>query len=96
MANRLLVSEAEIREKIKTLDAEGIRNLEKTTTLSLEEIGYYQQLKSIAQMKGLISTEEAMTIYNALMRWDEAELPLRVSLTVGLGQLAGLREKGAL
>jgi len=96
MANRLLVSEAEIREKIKTLDAEGIRNLEKATTLSLEEISYYQQLKSIAQMKDLITAEEAMTIYNALMRWDELELPLRVSLTVGLGQLAGLREKGTL
>lgn len=96
MANRLLISEAEARERLKTLDAEAIRSLEESTKLSFEEIAYYQQVKSIARMKGLITTEEALTIYNALMRWDEVELPLRVSLTVGLGELAGLRKKGVL
>lgn len=90
MVNRLLASEVKIREKIETLDAKGIGVLEESTKLSFEEIAFFQQLKSTAQMKGLITTEEALTIYNALMRWDEVELPLRVSLTVGLAQLAGL------
>jgi len=96
MANRLLVSEAKIREKIKTLDAKAIRTLEESSRLSLEEIVFYQELKSIAQVRGLITVEEGSTIYKALLRWDEVELPLRVSLTVGLGELAGLRKKGKL
>jgi len=96
MANRLLISEAKIREKIKTLDAEGIRSLEKSSNLSLEEVVFYQELKSIAQVKGLITAEEGSTIYKALLQWDEVKLPLRVSLTLGLGELAKLRKKGVL
>ena len=96
MANRMLVSEAKIREKLKKLDAEGIRTLEKSSNLSLEEIVFYQELKSIAQKRGLITAEEGSTIYNALLRWDTVKLPLRVSLTVGLGELAKLRQKGKL
>lgn len=94
--NRLLDSAKIVDEKLKTLDSTQIRKLTQDLKMDFSEISYYQELKSVAQLKNLITLEESQTLYHSLLMWDQIDLALQISITQGLGQLAQLRLKGVL
>ena len=65
--------------------------------LSLTEVFAWQEVKGIAQLKGVISVDEAMTIWTAIGGdggggWTaDVSLALRVSITSIMGQLLPLK-----
>ncbi len=81
------------------IDPAALAPLEKGLENSLTEVFAYQNLKSRAQLAGIISVEEAIVIYNALGRetpsasgWAaDADLATKVVVTSVLGSLAGVR-----
>jgi hypothetical protein len=72
-----------------------LAELEKSLDNSLVEVFTYQNLKSRAQLAGLLNTDEAMTIYAALGReapgpngWaPDADLATKVVVTGLMGEL---------
>ena len=69
--------------------------------LDLAEVFAWQEAKSLAQAQGVISGDEALTIYTAIGGdggggWtDDASLALRVSITSLIGQLLALKGRAA-
>lgn len=78
--NRISDFETTIKEKLETLTSENRTKLKEATGLGVEEIFYYQNLKSLAQVQQMISLEESQLIYNALNNWEKTPLHRRVTL----------------
>ena len=85
MANRILKAAATTQALLDGKSA-GVRaRLEQATLMTLEETMTYQAWQSRAHAMGILSPEEAQTIYNALggegAHWaDDASLALRLTV----------------
>ena len=91
--NRLVKASKGYAQKIEVMIPQKRAKLEKDLDIDLEEIMYYQQQKSLAQMRGLISTDEAFTIYNALNSWNTTTLAIKAVVIVGLGEMIKVMKK---
>ncbi len=85
--NRIVELSTRCAEKIATLPREKRERLDSDLDICLPEMMVYQREKSLAQLEGFISLEEAMTIYNALNRWDRAPLQTKVAVTLSMGRI---------
>lgn len=75
-----------------------VKRLEGDLDISLMELVRYQEAKSIAQLKGLLTVDEAVTVYNALGResggsadnggWgDGVTLAMKITITTLMMQI---------
>jgi hypothetical protein len=64
--------------------------------LSVQEFVNFQELKSLAQAKGIINLETAQFIYNALSDWNKQTLGTRFILTKLHADLLKAKMEGAL
>jgi hypothetical protein len=67
--------EIEISQKPK----DSMDKLFKELDLSISEIVFYQNLKSIAQLENKIDFETAMLLYHALGSWNKTTLAERIT-----------------
>ena len=80
--NKINLALDNTKERLKTLDAEQLKQLDKTLeVLSIQELAWYQEVKSLAQIDNKISLDVAMYIYNTLNSWNSANLADRVIIT---------------
>ncbi len=91
--NRIVEVSKRYSQKIATFSHEKREKLERDLDIDLSEIVAYQQEKSLAQLEGLISLDEASTIYDALNCWNETPLETKVAVTLGMGELIKRRLK---
>lgn len=96
MTNQLVKLIAVIDQKFSTVDPIVKTRLEKTLVLSYQELVSFQELKAIAQAKGIINLETAMFIYNALGDWENQTLGTKFILTKLHADLLKDKLKGAL
>ena len=68
-----------------------MKSLNDSLELSMPEIVMYQNKKSLAQLEGKISLEEATSIYNALMDWNSTTIEMKIAVTMGMSEIIGLR-----
>ena len=86
--NRIAYSIQVTRKKIDLMEPSKIANLEKTLKdLSTGELFLLQEKKSQAQAMGIISLEEALTIYNALNDWEHQDLATKSMVYVGMDEI---------
>jgi hypothetical protein len=55
--------------------------------LSYQELFAFQEKKSQAQAMGVISLEEAITIYNALNDWEHQDLATKSMVYSSMGEI---------
>ena len=97
--NRILAAAEEIRQM--KLSPEQIEAAERVSELDAGEGMVYQNLQARAHAAGILTLEEATTIYGALggeaAHWsDEADFALRVVVTKTLAELAPLAMAGQI
>jgi hypothetical protein len=85
-----------VDQKFNTVPEEKQKQLEKTLVLSYQELASFQELKALAQAKGIINLETAQFIYNALGDWDNQTLGTKFILTKLHADLLKDKLKGAL
>jgi hypothetical protein len=85
-----------VDKKLGTLPLNKVKELDATLELSVTEFVNYQELKSLAQLKGLISLNDAMLIYNALRDWDNQTIGTKIILTKLHADLLKARMQGKL
>jgi hypothetical protein len=85
-----------IDQKFKEANPETVKQAEKSLALSIQELVSFQELKSIAQMSGLIDLETTQFIYNALGAWDRQTVGTKFILTKLHADLLKAKMKGAL
>ena len=56
-------------------------------TLSSEELFLFQETKSQAQAMGIISLDEALTVYNVLCNWESSDLCNRLAVYTGCTEM---------
>jgi hypothetical protein len=90
-------------ELIKAIDAkmalanpQTVKEAEKTLVLNADEFVSFQNLKSLAQIKGIISLEDSLFIYNALGSWDSQTVGTKFVLTKLHADLIKARIQGKL
>lgn len=103
MGNRILRAIAAVQETIEGADPDRVRSLEEKLTLSVTEFCEYQKTQAEAAAAGVLSTEEALTIYNALGRehyaggWPEdMSLAVRVVVVKTIHELLARRIAGRM
>lgn len=103
--NRIEQYADKLRAQIKTgvkpdgTPMDDIADLERNLAIDVFEFAAYQDAKSRAQLRGLISTDEALTIYQALGGSPGAnggwapttDVAMKVTITTLMGQLMGVR-----
>ena len=62
-------------------DKEKIETLDKILRMNHEEYASIQELKSLAQMMGVLSMEEAMSIYAALEGFNKQPLHVKIVIS---------------
>jgi hypothetical protein len=100
MANRVLAHAAEVQRVIDSghkpdgSPLGDIAALDRSLDLDILEVVAWQEAKSLAQMKGILSVEEALTVYTAIGEdggWaQDTSLALKVTITTLMGQLLPL------
>lgn len=66
MSNRIVAAIERLRPALKLLSAEKREAVSKTATLEAGEHFHFQEVKSLAQIQGTLTLEEATTLYAAL------------------------------
>ena len=81
MPNRLTALTPQISAKLKGLSTAKCKSLRRALNLDTNEIVGWQNAKSRAQIEGVISVEEALTIYHAIQHWSTTSLALQIVIT---------------
>ena len=90
--NRIIQSNTRIAAMLATKPAANIKALDAALKrLTASEICAYQESKSLAQSSGVLSLEEAQTVYAIMQGWDTAPLEQRMTVTSLMGQLMGVK-----
>lgn len=90
---------AEIDERVAAIDADSRTRLEDTLRdLPFDELVAYQNIKSEAQAAGILTVDEALTVYGILNDWSTASLAGRITVTKMMEELlaAKLGKHGAI
>jgi hypothetical protein len=94
--NKLITIINAVDAKFNQLPTEKYRKLEKILELDYTEFMSFQELKSLAQIKGILDYETAQYTYNALHCWDKQTLGTRYILTKLHADLIDAKIKGKL
>jgi hypothetical protein len=70
-----------VDEKFKGIEPEKVNAAVKSLSMTVEEFVSFQNLKTLAQLKGVISLETAQFIYNALGHWEQQTPGTKLILT---------------
>ena len=70
-----------IDQKFLLMDKEKVKQAEKSLNLDFTELISFQNLKSRAQLKGILDLETSMFIYKALGDWDNQTIGTKFILT---------------
>lgn len=84
MSNRIATAIALMEPRIESMDADKRARLTEHTAITFEEGFVYQETKSWAQAAGLITHDEAITVYAAFTgtRWaDGTSLATKIAIT---------------
>lgn len=88
--NRLLEARERIAQRLEDMPETARRKVRESASLSVDELFVYQAWKSRAQLEGLLTLDEAMTVYTWLgedeardeLGWPvDTDLPARVATT---------------
>jgi hypothetical protein len=82
--------------KFATIEPKKVKEAEKSLTLSVAEFANFQTLKSLAQIKGIISLEDSLLIYNALGNWDKQTVGTKFVLIKLYADLLKAKMQGKL
>jgi hypothetical protein len=81
MPNRLTALTPQVSAKLKGLTTTKCKSLRDTLKLDMDEVFAWQTAKSRAQIEGVISVDEALTIYHAIQHWSTTSLALQIVIT---------------
>jgi hypothetical protein len=81
MSNRLTELVPTVESKLQTCAVAQRKNLRNTLKLGIDEVFAWQNAKSRAQIEGVISVDEALTIYRAIQNWSTTSLALQIVIT---------------
>lgn len=105
MADRILASIARRRVEIKAmveagkLDDERVEALRGALDMDLSEFARFQELKSLAMMEGILTEEEAQTVFRLLggvpAVFNAQDCATKAVLTKLFGELLGLKIQAA-
>ena len=85
-----------IDAQFKLIDPKKVKEIEKALTMSPIELCSFQELKSLAQINGIIDMDTALFIYNALGNWDKQTVGTKFVLQKLHSELLQEKIKGTL
>ena len=103
MTNRIDLAAEQLREQLETMDAAKCLALEASLAIDFSEHAAYQDAQASAHAGGVLSTEEALTVYAALGEIGDADnggwargtdWALKVTVTRLMAELLTLRGVG--
>jgi hypothetical protein len=81
MPNKLTELVPQVSAKLKGITPAKCKSLRMALNLDTNEIVGWQNAKSRAQIEGVISVDEALTIYHAIQHWNTTSLALQIVIT---------------
>ena len=85
--NRITAAIADMTDKLKTISAAKRKRLDAGLTLDAGEIFGWQECQARAHVEGVISTDEAQTIYHAIRSWDRQSVAAKIVITQSIQEL---------
>jgi hypothetical protein len=85
--NRITDAIANMTHRLKTISAAKRKRLDAGLTLDAGEIVGWQNCQARAHVEGVLSTDEAQTIYHAIRNWDRQSVPAKIIITQSIQEL---------
>ena len=85
--NRITDAIANMTDRLKTISAAKRKRLDAGLTLDAGEIFGWQNCQARAHVEGVLSTDEAQTIYHAIRNWDRQSVPAKIIITQSIQEL---------
>lgn len=85
--NRITDAIANMTHRLKTISAAKRKRLDAGLTLDAGEIFGWQECQARAHAEGVLSADEAQTIYHAIRDWDNQTVPAKIIVTQSIQEL---------
>ena len=85
--NRITDAIADMTDRLKTISAAKRQRLGASLTLDAGEVCGWQTCQARAHAEGVLTTDEAQTIYNAIRSWDSQSVPAKIVITQSIQEL---------
>jgi hypothetical protein len=85
--NRITHAIADMTDRLKTISAAKRKRLDAGLTLDAGEVYGWQTCQARAHAEGVLSTDEAQTIYNAIRSWDSQSVAAKIIITQSMQEL---------
>jgi hypothetical protein len=85
--NRITDAIASMTNRLKTVSDAKLTRLDAGLTLDAGEIFGWQECQARAHLEGVLSTDEAQTIYHAIRNWDRQSVPAKIIITQSIQEL---------
>jgi ABC-type uncharacterized transport system YnjBCD substrate-binding protein len=85
--NRITDAIATMTHRLKTVSDAKRKRLDAGLTLDAGEIFGWQECQARAHAEGVLSTDEAQTIFNAIRDWDDQTVPAKIIITQSIQEL---------
>jgi hypothetical protein len=85
--NRITDAIANMTNRLKTVSDAKLTRLDAGLTLDAGEIFGWQECQARAHVEGVLSTDEAQTIYHAIRDWDNQTVPAKIIVTQSIQEL---------
>ena len=85
--NRITDAIADMTDRLKTISAAKRKRLDVGLTLDAGEVYGWQNCQSQAHATGVLTTDEAQTIYHAIRDWDSQSVPAKIIVTQSIQEL---------
>ena len=85
--NRITDAIANMTDRLKTISAAKRKRLDAGLTLDAGEIVGCQNCQARAHVEGVLSTDEAQTIYHAIRDWNNQSVPAKIIITQSIQEL---------
>ena len=85
--NRITDAIVDMTDRLKTISAAKRKRLGAGLTLDAGEVYSWQTCQARAHVEGVLTTDEAQTIYNAIRSWDSQSVPAKIVITQSIQEL---------
>lgn len=85
--NRITHAITDMTNRLKAVSAAKRKRLDAGLTLDAGEIFGWQECQARAHVEGVISTDEAQTIYHAIRSWDRQSVAAKIIITQSIQEL---------